>query len=142
MSGTSSNKYIKRDLNLDIGFEKFEEDFQANPNTMFIVPNESKDKPIKVIFEDDVKVTASDNNIEIKRKLSDIEAEKLLIDIFGTTNIGILDCSDIKDCDSCKHSYEEMDRDGYWRLYCFKKWDDEDGSLVSPYNCCDKFESK
>lgn len=47
-----------------------------------------------------------------------------------------------RDCDNCKHSYEEMDRDGYWRLYCFKKWDDEDGSLVSPYNCCDKFESK
>lgn len=47
-----------------------------------------------------------------------------------------------RDCDNCKHSYEEIDRDGYWRLYCFKKWDDKDGSLVPPYNCCDKFESK
>ena len=62
---------------------------------MFILPNEPKDKPIKIVFEDDVKVTANGNDIEIKRKLFEIEAEKLLIDIFGTTNIGILDCSDI-----------------------------------------------
>lgn len=97
MSGTSSNEYKKRDLNLDIGFEKFEEDFKANPNTMFILPNEPKDKPIKIVFGDDVKVAENGNDIEIKRKLSDIETEKLLIDIFGTTNIGILNCSDMTD---------------------------------------------
>lgn len=97
MSSTSSNEYKKRDLNLDIGFERFEEDFHADPNTMFILQNEPKDKPIKIVFEDDVKVTANGNDIEIKRKLSDIEAEKLLIDIFGTTNVGILDCSDMTD---------------------------------------------
>lgn len=97
MSSTSSNEYKKRDLNLDIGFERFEEDFQANPNTMFILPNEPKDKPIKIVFEDDVKVTANGNDIEIKRKLSDVEAEKLLNDIFGTTNIGILNCSGMTD---------------------------------------------
>ena len=97
MSSTSSNEYKKRDLNLDIGFERFEEDFQANPNTMFILPNEPKDKPIKIVFEDDVKVTANGNDIEIKRKLFDVEAEKLLNDIFGTTNIGILNCIGMTD---------------------------------------------
>lgn len=40
MSSASSNEYKNRDTNLSIGFEKFEEDFQANPNTMFIASNE------------------------------------------------------------------------------------------------------
>ena len=86
----------------DIGFERFEEDFYANPKTMFIVPNESKDKSIKVVFENSVAITTDNDDIEIKKKLSRFEAEKLLIDIFGTTNIGIFDCSDITD--------EEIDR--------------------------------
>lgn len=106
MSSTSSNEYKKRDLKLDIGFEKFEEDFKANPNTMFILPNKQKDKSIKIVFEDDVKVAVNGDDIEIRRKLSDIETEKLLIDMFGTTNIGILDCSDIKEdiyyCPTCQ----------------------------------------
>ena len=86
----------------DIGFERFEEDFYANPNTMFIVPNESKDKSIKVVFENSVAITIDNDNIEIKRKLSRLEAEQLLIDLFGTTNIGVFDCGDITD--------EEIDR--------------------------------
>ena len=110
MSSTSSNEYKKRDLNLDIGFERFEEDFHANPNTMFIVGNEQKDKPIKIVFEDSVKVTANGNNIEIKRKLSDVEFEKLLIDIFGTTNIGVLNIDDIREdlyyCPTCQKVLE------------------------------------
>lgn len=81
----------------DIGFEKFEEDFYADTDTMFVKTNRAKDKPIKIVFEDDVKVTANGNEIEIKRKLSDIEAKKLLNDVFGTTDIGILDCSDMTD---------------------------------------------
>lgn len=97
MNSTSSNEYKKRDLNLDIGFEKFKEDFQANPNTMFIVPNESKDKPIKIVFENDVAITIDNDDITIKRKLSRFEAEKLLTDIFGTTNIGVVDCSNMTD---------------------------------------------
>lgn len=32
----------------DIGFERFEEDFYADPKTMFIKPN--KEKPIKIEF--------------------------------------------------------------------------------------------
>lgn len=114
----------------DIGFERFEEDFHADSKTMFIVPNEPKDKLIKVIFEDDVKVTASDNNIEIKRKLSDIEAEKLLIDIFGTTNIGVLNIDDVKEdlyyCPNCQKVLELTEIDSCMNTpneiidYCLK----------------------
>jgi hypothetical protein len=43
MSGTYSNEYKKRDLNLNIGFEKFEEDFYAVPDTMFIKSNTIND---------------------------------------------------------------------------------------------------
>ena len=43
MSSTSSDKYIKRDLNLDIGFERFEEDFHADLNTMYIKPNQNNE---------------------------------------------------------------------------------------------------
>lgn len=39
MSSTSSNEYNKRDLNLDIGFERFEEDFYADVDTLFIKTN-------------------------------------------------------------------------------------------------------
>ena len=102
----SSDKYKKRDLNLDIGFEKFEEDFQASHNTMFIVPNESKDKPIKIVFENDIAITIDNDDIKIKRKLSRFEAEKLLTDIFGTTNIGIFNINDVKEdlyyCPTCE----------------------------------------
>ena len=76
-----------------------------NNNTYFIIP-ESKDKPIKMVIEDSVKVTSNGNVIEIKRHLSSMEAEKLLNDIFGTTNIGVLDCSNINEdiyyCPTCK----------------------------------------
>lgn len=65
-----------------------------NNNTYFILP-EPKDKPIKVVIEDSVKVTSNGNVIEIKKHLSSVEAENLLNDIFGTTDIGILDCSDM-----------------------------------------------
>lgn len=65
-----------------------------NNNMYFILPN-PKDKPIKVIIEDRVEVTNNGKAIEIKEHLSHMETEKLLNDIFGTTNIGVLDCSDM-----------------------------------------------
>lgn len=74
---------------------------ENNNNTYFIL-TEPKDKPIKIIIEDNVKVTSNGNVIEIKKHLCSMEAEKLLNDIFGTTNIAVLDCSDITD--------EEIDR--------------------------------
>ena len=62
-----------------------------------IVP-EDKDKPIKMVYEDDIGIIkANDYTIELTRKLTPVEAEKLLEDMFGTTNVGILDCSYMSD---------------------------------------------
>jgi len=64
---------------------------------------EDKDKPIKVVYEDDFKVIqTNDCTIEIVKRLTPMESEKLLNDMFGTTDVGILDCSDMTD--------EEIDR--------------------------------
>ena len=104
---------------------------------------ENKDKPIKMVFEDDLKVIqANDCTIEVIKRLSPMESEKLLKDMFGTTDIGVLDCSDIRCCDNCKHYYEDETLDGYWQLYCIKKFGDVDGSAIASWDCCDKFESK
>lgn len=46
------------------------------------------------------------------------------------------------DCDRCKHSYEDETPDGYWQLYCMKKFNNEDGSAVPPYGWCHDFENK
>lgn len=52
------------------------------------------DKPIKIVFEGDIKVEGDDNNIEVTKRLSKMEAERLLLNTFGTTDVGVLDCSD------------------------------------------------
>ena len=76
-------------------------------NTYFIIP-EQKDKPIKVVIEDKVKITSNGNVVEIKKHLSSMEVEKLLNNTFGTTDIGVLDCSRINIdrytyyCPTCK----------------------------------------
>lgn len=84
---------------IDDGFERFEEDFEANPNAMFIIPVTPDYKPIKIAFLDDLEITNSENeyDLEIKKKLSKFEVEKFLNDIFGTTNLGILSCEDIEE---------------------------------------------
>ena len=62
-----------------------------------IIP-ECKDKPIKVVYEDDVGVTQTgDFAIEFVKKLRGIELEKFLKDVFGTTKIGIFDCRNVSD---------------------------------------------
>lgn len=59
---------------------------------------ENKDKPIKVVYEDDAKVTqTSDFTIKFVKKLRGMELEKFLEDMFGTTKIGIFDCSGMTD---------------------------------------------
>ena len=84
---------------IDDGFERFEEDFEANPNTMFIIPVAPDYKPIKIAFLDDLEITNGENkyDLEIKKKLSKIEVEKFLNNIFGTTNLGILSCEDVEE---------------------------------------------
>lgn len=51
------------------------------------------DKPIQIVFEGDIKVEGDDNNIEVTKRLSKMEAEHLLLNTFGTTDVGVLDCS-------------------------------------------------
>lgn len=59
---------------------------------------EDKENPIKVVYEDDFKVIQTgDYTIETVRKLTPMESEKLLNDMFGSTDIAALDCSDISD---------------------------------------------
>ena len=104
---------------------------------------ENKDKPIKIVFEDDLKVIqTNDCTIEVIKRLSPMESEKLLKDMFSTTDIGVLDCSDIRCCDNYEHSYEDETIDGDWQLYCIKKLGDVDGSAIASWDCCGKFESK
>lgn len=42
-------------------------------------------------------IQTDDYTFEYTRKLSPMEVEKLLMDLFGTTKVGILDCSDMSD---------------------------------------------
>lgn len=57
-----------------------------------------RDRPVKMIYEDDAKIIqTNDYTLEYTRKLSPMEAEKLFMDLFGTTDVGILDCSDMSD---------------------------------------------
>lgn len=77
----------------------------------FTFITENKDKPIKMVFEDDLKVIqTNDCTIEVLKRLSSMESEKLLKDMFGTTDIGVLDCSDIKEnlyyCPTCQRILE------------------------------------
>lgn len=59
-----------------------------------IIP--TQEKPIKVSFEDEPEVKVIDcDHIEIKEKLSGIKAEKIISDIFGTTDIAAYDCGDM-----------------------------------------------
>lgn len=64
---------------------------------------EDKEKPIKMVYEDDSGfVKTNDCTIEYVKRLTPMESEQLLKEMFGTTNIGVLDCSDMTD--------EEIDR--------------------------------
>lgn len=65
-------------------------------NIYFIIPK-PQDTPIKIVIEDNVKITSNENVIEIKRHLSSMEVKNLINNIFGTTNIGVIDCSDISE---------------------------------------------
>ena len=48
----SSNKYMDRNISLDIGFGRFEDDFHAEPNTMFIErKNEEIEKADRLLKE-------------------------------------------------------------------------------------------
>lgn len=59
---------------------------------------DDRDRPVKMVYGDDEEVIlTNDGIVEFTRKLSPMEVEKLLIDLFGTTKVGILDCSNMSD---------------------------------------------
>lgn len=62
---------------------------------MFV--SEDKDRPIKIVYENDGMIEINDCTIEYTRRLSPMESSNLLRDMFGTTNVGMLDCSDMSD---------------------------------------------
>lgn len=66
----------------------------AKNNNTYILPKK-KDSPIKVITDDTFIECNDDFDFEVTRKLSPFEAEILLKDIFGTTEVGIFNCNDM-----------------------------------------------
>ena len=64
--------------------------------TIWIIPTQEQ-KPLKLVFEDDVEVNTNGHDIEVKQKLSDIEAKKIIMDIFGCTDIAVMPTNNIKE---------------------------------------------
>lgn len=61
----------------------------------FILPK-NKDKSITIVFEDEIKVISIDDyTFTFSKKLTPMQSEKLLKDIFGTIDVGLLDCSNM-----------------------------------------------
>lgn len=59
---------------------------------------EDKEKPLKVVYEDDSGfIKTNDCTIEYFKRLTPMESESLLNNIFGSTNIGAFDCSGMSD---------------------------------------------
>lgn len=65
--------------------------FEGTP--VYITPPD--DKPIKVVYENDWKVESDGNELVFSKRLSEMESENLLMELFGTTDVGILDCSNM-----------------------------------------------
>ena len=64
---------------------------------VYVIPTDI-DKPIKLVYEGDlIAVDNNDGSITFKRTLSPLEAEQVLKCIFGTTNIGVIDFSNVKE---------------------------------------------
>lgn len=64
---------------------------------------EDKEKPIKIVFENDSDFVETDDcMIEYIKRLSSMDSEQFLKKMFGLTNICVFDCSDMTD--------EEIDR--------------------------------
>ena len=66
--------------------------FEGAP--VYVIPSPN-DNPIKVVYRDDWKVEGDGNEIVFSKRLSEMESKNLLMELFGTTDVGILDCSDM-----------------------------------------------
>lgn len=86
--------------------------FEGTP--IYIIPSPN-DKPIKVVYGNDWKVEDDRNELVFSKRLSEIESENLLMELFGTTDVGILDCSNMTE-----EEIAEIDRfvDEYNKIGC------------------------
>lgn len=58
-------------------------------NILYIIPVQD-DKPLKIVHDDNWITELDGYNAKFSRKLSSNEVTKLLVDMFGTTNIGTI----------------------------------------------------
>lgn len=73
---------------------------------VYVIPTDT-DKPLKLVYEDDVTVIENDDaSITVQKALSRLETKRFLEYIFGTTNIGVYGFSNIKEdlyyCPTCQ----------------------------------------
>ena len=60
-----------------------------------LIPDD-KERPIKIVYDNGVKFRETgDCTIEMVKHLTPMESEGLLMDLFGTTDVRVLDCSDM-----------------------------------------------
>ena len=65
----------------------------ANDDKILIVPN-LNDKPLKIVYDDNWIMNLDGYSARFSRKLTDLEFKNLLIDVFGTTDIGTINKDD------------------------------------------------
>lgn len=54
-------------------------------------------QPIKIVYEDGFKVEGDGYDIKVTKPLTPSKAQQIIYNIFGSTDIAALDCSDIPD---------------------------------------------
>ena len=67
--------------------------FVNDDNKVFIIPS-VKDNPLKIVYDDNWAMNLNGYNAEFSRKLTDLEFKNLLIDTFGTTDVGAINKDD------------------------------------------------
>lgn len=65
----------------------------ANDDKIFIVPNPS-DKPLKIVYDDNWVMNLDGYSARFSRELTDLEFKRLLIEVFGTSDIGTINKDD------------------------------------------------
>ena len=68
--------------------------FEGVPVYITPPPN---DKPIKIVYEDSWSLEDNGNEIIVSKRLSEMESKNFLMEWFGTTDVGVLDCSDMSE---------------------------------------------
>lgn len=87
----------------NISLEQFKDEVNAgvikcfvNDDKIFVVPN-TNDKPLKIVYDDNWAMSLDGYGAEFSRKLTDLEFKTLLMDMFGTTDIGAINKNNFTD---------------------------------------------